>query len=266
MERFEFDEREKDMRDVRRKDAFFFTLNDEIKDMDEEEELYDLHSAIIENDINEVRRLLKKGANPNKCLPGPEERSIFYTCLPQMSKEVFELLYREGAEIITYSLDGKPWWSVFHELAMMDRVDLLSTLLDLDVNHDIIFEDGENLVHVAAVNANALKVLLEKTDLDVNHHAHDGTTPLFVASFSGDEEVKVLLEYGANINERDEKGRTALHHLVISDLDQNVKIEAIKRLLRYGADKEIADNDGKTPLALAEEMSDAEVIEILSNN
>ena len=50
--------------------------------------------------------------------------------------------------------------------------------------------------------------------------AEDGETPLHLAAGKGDvEEVKRLLNAGADVKARDEDGRTALHERIRSILD-----------------------------------------------
>jgi ankyrin repeat protein/preprotein translocase subunit SecA len=59
-----------------------------------------------------------------------------------------------------------------------------------------------------------------------------------------------LLDYLANkgrkyINERDDQGKTALHHAITQN---QLELEVVHWLLDYGADKEAKDRDGLTPL------------------
>lgn len=54
--------------------------------------------------------------------------------------------------------------------------------------------------------------------------------------------VRLLLKNGADVNERTENGRTALH-----DACLNGSLEAVTLLLKHGADVNIVDNDGLTP-------------------
>ena len=57
--------------------------------------------------------------------------------------------------------------------------------------------------------------------------------------------ASVVLETGANIDEQDRNGNTALHYCVYS---QNA--ELLKFLLEKGANPNIQDNNGNTPLLL----------------
>lgn len=59
------------------------------------------------------------------------------------------------------------------------------------------------------------------------------------------ETVELLLEYGAEINERQWKGKTALHHISRPSIPGFSKLSL---LLRNGADLDILDDEGQTPL------------------
>ncbi len=103
---------------------------------------------------------------------------------------------------------------------------------------------------------------------DFLHHKIDsvdykndyGDTPLHVVSHWGDcEAIHMLAEAGANINAKGERGYTPLH----CASEQN-HFKAIKLLLALGVDIQL-DDDGYSPLALAELLENTEAIEALKN-
>ena len=63
--------------------------------------------------------------------------------------------------------------------------------------------------------------------------------------------VEVLLEEGANVNEKDDEGRTLLH--VAADLNFTATAEV---LLKAGANVNEKDNKGRTPLHCATRNND----------
>ena len=71
------------------------------------------------------------------------------------------------------------------------------------------------------------------------------------------EVAQLLLQYGADVNARDEHGDTLLHRAV-GKFDS----KSVRRLLECGADVHARDKDGKTPLrmALATKTSRREII------
>lgn len=82
---------------------------------------------------------------------------------------------------------------------------------------------------------------------------------LYLAAKKGDiKSIIDLLEHGAKINDKDYKGRAALHIAV-----SNSQLEIVQVLLKYGADTEIKNNYGETALHLAAENGELEIVQAL---
>lgn len=74
-----------------------------------------------------------------------------------------------------------------------------------------------------------------------------GCANLIDKSMEGDASaVRSLLEGGADVHARDEKGRTALYYAAESG-----HLDVVQALLDHGADVNVKDPDGRTPLILA---------------
>eukprot|EP00833_Pecoramyces_ruminatium_P018269 jgi/Orpsp1_1/1192301/evm.model.d7180000092096.1 len=92
-------------------------------------------------------------------------------------------------------------------------------------------------------NENMIKFLIEH-GADVNEENHNGETALFIACLSGNEDlVKYLVEHGANINKKNKYGKTPLSRACFSE-NKNI----IKYLIKHGADINKKNCLGKTPL------------------
>lgn len=128
----------------------------------------------------------------------------------------------------------------------------------------------------------------------LNEYAPDGFTPLGLASFFGHTEVvklllargaqvnlasnnaqhvmplhsavaarhfdiaKLLVEYGADVNAKQQEGYTPLHEAA-----QNGQLEMVMLLLEHGADPDGRMDDGRTPLTLAEQYGREQVADLL---
>lgn len=94
-----------------------------------------------------------------------------------------------------------------------------------------------------------------------------GRTALHAAAWNGAESVvKLLLKHGADVNARDDRGRTALMNASLRGTEQHARV--VKELLAHGADAQVRDNSGATALKLAQDqaryMGVDEIVRLLS--
>ncbi|XP_010685091.2 ADP-ribosylation factor GTPase-activating protein AGD3 isoform X2 [Beta vulgaris subsp. vulgaris] len=92
----------------------------------------------------------------------------------------------------------------------------------------------------------------------------DGCTLLHLAcQYTDVGMVELLLQYGANINAVDSRGRTPLHHCITER-----KIDIAKVLLTRGASGNTMDQEGKSAmqLALDMELNDTELLTLLKDS
>jgi ankyrin repeat protein len=88
----------------------------------------------------------------------------------------------------------------------------------------------------------------------------------FLASADRAQNVALLLEQGFDPKSRDEQGRTALHHMFLSDADGDPAIpsqEMLRIMLSHGMDPTARDNDGTTPIDLARTNGDMAAVTML---
>lgn len=167
--------------------------------------------------------------------------------------------------------------------------DALSALLE----H--VQEDRLNVYEAATLGrAGRLKAILGQSRQRVNEAGPEGFTPLGLAAFFGHADaVKVLLESGAAVNEKDRSrfGNTALDAAVSANHADVVRIllaagaspnvrdsadytplhkaaangnsEIVRMLLERGADRAAIRKGGQTPLAEAEAKGHADVADLL---
>ncbi len=134
--------------------------------------------------------------------------------------------------------------------------DALSALLER------VQEDQLNLYEAATLGRSArLKTILGQSRLRVNEAGPEGFTPLGLAAFFGHADaVKVLLDYGAAVNDRDRSrfGNTALDAGVAANSADVVRI-----LLAAGADPNVRDSADYTPLHKAAQHGNLEIVRML---
>ncbi|MCS7244590.1 MAG: ankyrin repeat domain-containing protein [candidate division WOR-3 bacterium] len=104
----------------------------------------------------------------------------------------------------------------------------------------------ELIVSTSKGELSKVKDLIKK-GADINSKNEYGKTPLHIAVENNYEDiVKVLLENKADVNIKDNNGNTPLHIAVMKGNEY-----IIKELLKNGANENIKNNDGKTPKELA---------------
>jgi len=136
-----------------------------------------------------------------------------------------------------------------------NRNEIVDYLLSKDADVNAYDNANHSALHtVAANNTQRTKQLLELGAQPNVARFLDGDTPLHrsVQTLGSDvERVKLLLEYGADVNASTGQGRTALHFAVLRN-----QVDITKLLLKNAARIDIEDRYGKTPLDYALEHKD----------
>ena len=100
-----------------------------------------------------------------------------------------------------------------------------------------------------------------KNTLIIDVPTKDGMTPLLYACRNGNKEISnLLIDLGANINWKDNKGNTCLHYAVSSGNDS-----LVKKLIMLGADKKSKNEKEETPLDIALKSNNNKIIGILKD-
>jgi len=166
---------------------------------------------------------------------------------------------KEAADLMAAK---KPELDVF-EAASLGRLDQVKSLIRRSPSQvDSFTPDGLTPLALAAFlgHEEVVEFLLHQgADVNVTEHQL-GFNALTGAVNEGHKNVIVLLlEHGANVNYRYESGSAA----PILTATMNGNVEIIKLLLAHGADVNTVGGDSKTPLKIALEKGQDEVVTIL---
>src|SRR6266436_3897402 len=166
---------------------------------------------------------------------------------------------KEAADLMAAK---KPELDVF-EAASLGRLDQVKSLIRRSPSQvDSFTPDGLTPLALAAFlgHEEVVEFLLHQgADVNVTEHKL-GFNALTGAVNEGHKNVIVLLlEHGANVNYRYESGSAA----PILTATMNGNVEIIKLLLAHGADVNTVGGDSKTPLKIALEKGQDEVVGIL---
>lgn len=227
---------------------------DRIKEAESYRKYYSLFEAIYNYDLEKLEFLLDQVENLD--FPNIVEESILFYALELTQPDTFRILINKGANVnICKSV------SPLHVTAInLNLIEEMEIMIDLgaDVNfigsYNELVEVTPLFVATAFKHHEQMEILLRnQADPDKKcsysfKHKSD-LSPLHQATLNRDfKAIKVLIEYGADVNSKIASGRTPLH--MATDRDScNPKF--VEFYLQHGADPNITDNQGQTSLHLA---------------
>ena len=171
--------------------------------------------------------------------------------------EALDLLLEHGADASTQDDDGL---SLLMIAVNKKQNEMAEHLLQLgaDVNQQLPQGGGALFIAVQRNSPDMVRLLIER-GTNVGGTEKSAAPIIFAAALRNEEVVTLLLKAGADVNAVNQKnGATAIHRAVESGPSM------VKLLLEAGANVNVLNLEGKTPLAIAELVGDAEMISLLS--
>jgi len=156
-------------------------------------------------------------------------------------------------------------WSALHVACCKGHLDVLECLLtEYKADLQAVDMAGMSCIHIAVKKArvNIVRYLLANCPEFATKTCNEGSTPLHDVAFAGSGELeisRVLLEHGAKVNARDNRGKTPLHEIA----GHSRSVELVQELIFHGADLLATDNDGNTPFDDAIRNRDNEVADYI---
>jgi hypothetical protein len=189
----------------------------------------ELHIAANEGDVERVKKLLEKGADPNA------RNVVSWTPLHVVASknhiEIAKLLLEHGADPNVQEEHGR---TPLHVAVSKNYVDMVRLLLEHGADPNTQDENGHTPLHWAAFygQVDVVRLLLEH-GADPNAEDKDGDTPLhWAASWGRVDVVRLLLEHGADPTVKNKYGNTPLdlarvegYHGIVSLIEEWLRRE-----------------------------------------
>src|SRR6266404_1148492 len=192
-----------------------------------------LHSASRAGHPRIVRSLLRHGLDVD-ILNGECMTPLGYA----RHCDVVECLIYHGADVNWKTILG---YTLLHRAAYNGLIDVIRVLLKHNADVNVQDMDGQTPLQMAILGCAGCRAGRRGDYLQI---------------------VRQLLQHGANPNARDEKHQTPLHF--VSRTRYSSKQDMARILLEYGADIDLKDNEGKTQSEVALKEGERELAQLIS--
>jgi ankyrin repeat protein len=223
----------------------------------------ELSRAAYYGDIERVKALLESAADVNawRSLGSGDHTPLMYAVY-MGHFEVSKILIEAGADVnAAHSTDHTVLYHALESYQL--RSEVIQLLVDAGVNMDHTpltwaIKFSRRTAGKKSEVPEVIGILID-AGADVNERDKTGLTVLMETAFRGNNQLlDILLRSGAEINATTKSGRTALTLAVMKK-----HTETVSFLIEAGADLEIIDESGNTPLMIAENKGFEEIVKLL---
>lgn len=178
--------------------------------------LSDLDRAVYIEDLDQVRDLLARGADPNE--ENEDGKTVLFMAVEDGTTEIARELLSYKADADHRSKSGKnPLFAIDDETPE----ELVRLLIDAGSDVGVKDSEGLSVLMHAAENASpkVLKMLID-AGAAVNDTDERGWTPLMKAAYADElENVRILLFAGADVNARNADGENAWDQTAMEEIE-----------------------------------------------
>lgn len=204
-----------------------------------------LFTAVTVGDLSKTALLLARGADVH-ARESTDGKTPLHAAAFNSRTRTVKMLVVAGSEVNAVHTWGE---SPLMVAAQYGSKDCVQKLLDCGADVNFTSPNGVNALHKATKNATLgqstpiMKLLLDY-GLDVNSRDDRQQTPLHYASTqSWIEKLEALLNLGADLSARDEEGITVMHYAA-----QLSTPDFVRWFADHGADVNWSDFNGETPI------------------
>ncbi|MBI5209163.1 MAG: ankyrin repeat domain-containing protein [Elusimicrobia bacterium] len=224
-----------------------------------------LPRAVADGQVDEVKRLLEAGADPNARNAGglPPLHQLVWAAPPASHAQVFRLLLDRGAKLNAKDAESQTVFMRALARAARPEPDLLATAKLLAASAAEVngkYKDGRSTLHLAIElgDADLVRAMLERRS-DTRAKDRGGATPLMQAILQKKGDLALLLlKNRADLGGETDGGRDAL--MLAAELAEP---PVLQEMLARGADAARRDGQDRTALMYAVKRSDPAIVRIL---
>jgi ankyrin repeat protein len=206
-------------------------------------------------------RLIKKGADINEATCDNTSTcfnaSPLYFAIYYDQPEIATWLIKNNADIHTVTRDRG---NALHAAIYKKNVTIAKLLVKYGADVNFLSAGNWSPLHRACKGLPEIASFLIERGADIHAQTSDGWTPFEIALWAGHTQIGAyLIEKGADINRANpNRGFTPLHlAAVLND------VALVQLLVDKGANLQAKDKDGKTPLDIAKEKGNLNVVKII---
>ena len=253
-----------------------------------------MHAFLNGGRLDNIKMLMQNGADIQAS--SSDGSTVLHFASRNSNQEVVEFLLKLN-EISVNATDNLNQTPLMHACYDGGRLDNIKMLMQNGADIQASNSNGLTVIHFASRNSNqeVVEFLLKSNKISVNAADNLNKTPLMYACYDGGrlDNIKRLIQNGADIQARDSNGSTVLHFasalsnqevveflLNLNEISVNAinhfsqtpliyacydggRLDNIKMLRQNGADIQASISNGSTVLHFASCDSNQEVVEFL---
>ncbi|CAH0553626.1 unnamed protein product [Brassicogethes aeneus] len=214
-----------------------------------------LHEAVIKNDTEAVRRILKEPLDINS--RNNYGRAPIHWASSRGNLDIMEMLISANCDIEARDKESR---TALHMACERGHCEVAELLLAHEIDMEAKDVNGNTPLHVAAQNQQTklVQVLLDAA-ADPDSENQKGSTALHIACSLGSRGIlDALLQHGAMLDKQNKSGNTPLHMAC-----QANEAETVEIVIQKGADLNCLNTRLQSPIHIAAEMGHTDICKLL---